>query len=314
MAGMQSPLPPDPTFFRVELANTTLQCVRCGSGPPLIIVPATVSLIRQWLPLAQFMGLHFTSYFFELPGHGGSTAYPQTFESSLVPRTVEALVDQLGIARFNLMGFSFGGLLAMRTLDHLHARIDNLILISPAISKRALKFPTPQQLALRGLSEALKRQRLRQIAYQILHQQRLERPLMYAISKVGGIDRQILAGKDALKMPESTLDVLAHTLGEILEQEYRSAHLPFSIPCQFAMSIYDDLLDYQVTEEIVRQHFTNLTVQQLTLPYHQPPDPPTFDWLLREFGGFLEQLKLLHALQPVSMLGSPPAEQPVRRF
>src|SRR5574339_760558 len=111
--------PPPAAFGDMALPDTRLHYVKAGSGPPLIIVPATVSLIRQWLPLAQFMGQHFTSYFFELPGHGGSTPYPEKFRSHLVPYTVEALVDNLGYDRFHLMGFSFGGLLALRTLEHL---------------------------------------------------------------------------------------------------------------------------------------------------------------------------------------------------
>ena len=86
-------LPPEPIFGDVELPGTRLHYVKCGSGPPLVIVPATVSLISQWLPLAQFMGQRFTTYFFELPGHGKSTPYPGKFESKLVPKTVEAFVE-----------------------------------------------------------------------------------------------------------------------------------------------------------------------------------------------------------------------------
>jgi ABC-type uncharacterized transport system permease subunit len=61
--------PPPPTFGEIDLSNTRLHYLRCGNGPPLLMVPATVSLISQWLPLAQFMGQLFTTYFFELPGH-----------------------------------------------------------------------------------------------------------------------------------------------------------------------------------------------------------------------------------------------------
>ena len=125
------------------------------SGPPLIIVPATVSLIRQWLPLTQFMGQRFTSYFFELPGHGGSTPYPEKFNSDFVPTTVQAFVDNLGYDKFNLMGFSFGGLLALRTLEHLRDRIDKVILLSPCVSKRALKWSTARQWAFKASIEKL---------------------------------------------------------------------------------------------------------------------------------------------------------------
>jgi hypothetical protein len=70
--------------------------------------------------------------------------------------------------------------------------------------------------------------------------------------------------------------------------EYASSTGPFPHQCFFGMSIYDDMLDYETTLNIVRDHFTDLTVQTFTLPYHQPPEPPTFDWLMEEFSKFLE--------------------------
>ena len=141
---------PQATYGDMELPNTRLHYVKAGTGPPLIIVPATVSLIRQWLPLTQFMGQRFTSYFFELPGHGSSTPYPEKFTSDLIPATVEEFVNNLDYDRFNLMGFSFGGLLALRTLEHLKDRTDKVILLSPCVSKRALKWSRPRQWAFKA--------------------------------------------------------------------------------------------------------------------------------------------------------------------
>jgi hypothetical protein len=92
-----------------------------------------------------------------------------------------------------------------------------------------------------------------------------------------------------LRLPVSTLDVFAHTLDEILSTEYR-APAPFNMPCFFAMSVYDDLLDYERTTAIVRRQFSNLTMEKFYLPYHQPPHPPTFEWLMKEFGSFLERM------------------------
>lgn len=282
--------PPPPHFVDTELPGTRLHSVRCGSGPPLIIVPATVSLISQWLPLAQFMGQRFTAHFFELPGHGGSTPYPTKFKSQLVPKTVEAFVDQLGYERFNLMGFSFGGLLAMRTLEHLQDRIDRVILLSPCVSQRALKYSASRKIAFRAVAKALKWQAVRWSANRLMTTKALERPLIYSIGKFGNVKRSILESKNALKIPPATLDVLAHTLDEIFNMEYRSASGEFRIPCYFGMSINDDILDYSLTEQIVREHFPEITIQKFTHPYHQPPKPPTFEWLVQEFGPFLEIL------------------------
>jgi len=283
--------PPQATFGDMTLPNTRLHYVKAGTGPPLIIVPATVSLIRQWLPLTQFMGQRFTSYFFELPGHGGSTPYPEKFESRFVPETVEAFVNILGYDKFHLMGFSFGGLLALRTLEHLQDRIEKVILLSPCVSKHALKWSTPRQWAFKASIKAMKNRRLLQGIHYVMNAPRLEGPLIYALSKVSKVDRRILKNKNALRMPLSTLDVFAYTLDEIFQMEYQYADAPFNIPCYFGMSVNDDILKYELTEQIVKRHFQQLTIQKFTHPYHQPPEPPTFEWLNREFGQFLKVIE-----------------------
>jgi pimeloyl-ACP methyl ester carboxylesterase len=274
----------------MKLHNTCLHYVKAGTGPPLIIVPATVSLIRQWLPLTQFMGQRFTSYFFELPGHGGSTPYPEKFKSQFVPETIEHFVNNLGHDKFNLMGFSFGGLLALRTLEHLHDRIDKVILLSPCVSRRALKWSTSRQLAFKASIWAMKRRTLLYGIHYVMNAPRFEKPLTYALSKASNVDRRILENKKALRMPLSTLDVFAYTLGEIFRTEYQYTGI-FTNPCYFGMSVNDDILNYDLTEQIVRHHFQQITIQQFTYPYHQPPEPPTFEWLNREFGQFLDGIE-----------------------
>ena len=283
-------MPPQATFGDMTLPDTRLHYVKAGTGPPLIIVPATVSLIRQWLPLTQFMGQKFTSYFFELPGHGGSTAYPEKFKSQFVPETVEHFVNNLGYDKFNLMGFSFGGLLALRTLEHLQDRIDKVILLSPCVSRRALKWSTPRQWAFKASIWAMKKQTLLHGIHYVMNAPRLEKPLTYALSKASNVDRRILENKNALRMPLSTLDVFVYTLGEIFQTEYQYAGR-FANACYFGMSVNDDILDYPLTEQIVRRHFQRIMIQKFTHPYHQPPEPPTFEWLNREFGQFLGRIE-----------------------
>lgn len=289
MAGAPLTAPPA-TFGDMTLPNTSLHYVQAGSGAPLIIVPATVSLIRQWLPLTQFMGQRFTSYFFELPGHGGSTPYPEKFQSSLVPHTVGQFADELGYKTFNLMGFSFGGLLALRTLEQLRDRIDKVILLSPCVSQRALKWSRLRQWVFKASVRAMQNHTFLQGLHRIMNAPSLEGPLTLALSKFGNLDRRILQSKNALRMPLSTLDVFACTMGEILQMEYQYAGAPFEHACYFGMSVNDDILQYAVTEQIVRRHFPNITIQQFTHPYHQPPEPPTFEWLNREFKRFLDLL------------------------
>ena len=282
--------PPDASFEFVSLPRTRLHYVKTGTGPPLFIVPATVSLISHWVSLAQFMGQRFTSYFFELPGHGQSTAYPIKFESRLVPETVEAFVDKMGYDRFNLMGFSFGGLLALRTLERLSHRIDRVILLAPCLSWQALRWSRQRLWALRMFARAMKNSYVLRGTHTLLNTPYLEKSLIFAISKFGKIDQRILQNKNAIRLPLSTLDVFTYTLDEILNNEYQYSSAPFKNPCYFGMSIYDDILEYEQIEDIARNHFEQITIQKFFLPYHQPPEPPTFEWLVKEFNPLLELL------------------------
>lgn len=282
--------PPEASYGDVQLSNTCLHYVCAGEGEPLIIVPATVSLIRQWLPLVQFMGNRYKAYFFEMPGHGASTPYPHAFHSRYVPDTVAQLADHLGIEKFTLMGFSFGGLLAMRTVEALYERIHKVILLSPFLSRETLKYQNPQRWILKHAVQLLQKPGTQQAAYDVMHNGYLEKPLTFTLSKMTNIEESILKSKDALNIPKATLDVFAHTVSEIFETYNPGADPPIDIPCYFGMSINDDLIDFYSTEKIVRKSFKNLKLQTFTHPYHQPPEPPTYPWLMQEFGQFLTLL------------------------
>ena len=282
--------PSQPTFGYVSLPHTTLHYMKVGSGPPLVIVPATISLIRQWESLAQFMGQRYTTYFFELPGHGKSSPYPEKFQSHMVPETVADFMDAMGHETFNLMGFSFVGLLAMRTLEALQDRIENVFLLAPCVSQRALLFSSTRQWWLKHIFATLKSQTVQEQLLRMMHSGHFDQALFAVLSKMGKLDEDVLKTRDALRIPQSTLDVLAYTLQEIFSVDYSYTEKPFQHKCYFGMSVYDDLLDYDTTLDVVEKHFDDLTVQHFTLPYHQPPETPTYEWLTDEFGGFLEAL------------------------
>src|SRR5512140_2072110 len=99
----------------IDLPLSCLHVMEVGEGEPLIMVPATISELENWQALAQFMAQWFHVYFFELPGHGRSEPFKDGFSSQRVAELVGQLADSQGLERFNLMGFSFGGILAMRT-------------------------------------------------------------------------------------------------------------------------------------------------------------------------------------------------------
>jgi surfactin synthase thioesterase subunit len=133
---------PETKSYFIDLPMSRLHVMEAGSGEPLILIPATISELNDWRNLVQFMAQWFRVYFFELPGHGESSSFQEGFSSHKIAELVSQLADELGYERFNLMGFSFGGLLAMRTFKRLSHRPAGFYRPMPR-SSRAPSF-TPQ--------------------------------------------------------------------------------------------------------------------------------------------------------------------------
>ena len=85
---------------------------------------------------------------FEVPGFGHSPANERSQSMPELARTMTQAITNLGLARYNLMGNSFGGTLALwmavQQPEHLHA----LVLVAPAAIRLAEAVLPPD--ALRG--------------------------------------------------------------------------------------------------------------------------------------------------------------------
>jgi hypothetical protein len=77
----------------------------------------------------------------------------------------------------------------------------------------------------------------------------------------------------------STIAVLNAQINEILTTQFSAELRPSETPCYFAMSIYDPLLDFETTQNILQSHFANVSTVRLTYPYHQPPRAFTYEEL-----------------------------------
>jgi pimeloyl-ACP methyl ester carboxylesterase len=280
---------PATTYHFVDLPQTTLHYVRCGEGPPLVMVPATVSEIGNWLPLAQLMGRYFTTYFFELPGHGRSTPFSEPFSSQLVAETVEAFIDQLGYDRVTLLGFSFGGVLTMRTLYHLGDRVERVIFFAPAVTHRALPFRRPLKLALRWWLSLMCSRQVCHIFVRVIKNDHFRNLFTGFIQRIGGVEDGDSLSERLLELQWHTFHTLARQLYEVLCLDPPRREVPFLQPCYFAMSVNDPLLNFETTLAAVRGQFAQVQVKRLAMPYHQNPDPPTYQGLVAEYGQFIEE-------------------------
>lgn len=267
----------------MDLPLCQLHVMQAGTGPPLVMVPATLSELDNWKDLVQFMAQWFHVYFFELPGHGLSTPFREEFSSDLVACAVAQLLDHVGVDRFNLMGFSFGGILAMKTYLLLRERIDRLILLAPCLTQQALRLSTWQRLSVEQLNGLLKNQGVRSFLAESMRRHERRHAAAGLIHLIGRIEnRDQLETKLEVIRP-CLIEVISHEVDEILTAGFCHPEVKHATRCYFAMSIYDPLLDYEITLEELMGHFTNVQVTRLFYPFHQPPRPFTFEELNGQF-------------------------------
>jgi pimeloyl-ACP methyl ester carboxylesterase len=287
-------------FYDLPLAR--LHVLEAGTGPALIIVPATISECKDWIPLTRFMAHWFHVYFFELPGHGESTPFHAPFSTDLVAETMEQFVNALGIEHFSVMGFSFGGILTMKTYKRLSHKVDNVILLSPCLTHRAVQLSrTRIRLALMVV-RFINRPRVRRAFLRLLHSPRTVTLAFRILQRIGRLESTIELRPKLLTISESTLDVLANQVTEIATVEFSAPAEKSAAPCFFWMSVNDPVLDFEKTLAVAQAHFANVEVVRSDIPYHQPPDPLTYNGLMRDYyetvGGFLREQQIYDTASP----------------
>lgn len=272
----------------VSLPSCDLHYIKAGSGPPLILCPATMSDSSEWVGLIEFMAQRFTVFFFELPGHGRSTPLSQ-YSSRQVARVITDWLDALGLERFSLMGFSFGGILTLTTLDHLADRVDQVILISPLVDSAALRLSAGNKLLYRSLATMAQSARMQQIFIRMLNSHPGSRFWAHFMVRVGNLEHPDMLTGRFRTLPLTTIQALAGQSKEIFDtHHFKSAR--YSQTCYFAMSVRDPLLDFSFTSTAVKRIFSIVDEVRLDLPYHRPREPLTFEYLQHTFGHLLDRI------------------------
>ncbi|MBU0709051.1 alpha/beta fold hydrolase [Patescibacteria group bacterium] len=259
-----------------------------GQGPPLVILPATYSKLDNWLGLAQFMAQKFTIYFFELPGHGQSVLLAKNYSSQLIARSVDHFLDSQGIAKSNLMGFSFGGVLAVRVLEHLPQRIDKVILVSPLFDSRALKNPWVKQVITKCLVRLGQHAPMQNVLHRAFLSEYSRKLVLRALKGMVRVENADLLEEEVSRIPSHTLKVLLEQADDIFHT-FPLEILP-KLPhrCYFAMSVNDPLIDYQLTVARVREIFSSVYVKEFDFPYHQPRESLSLKYLNQHYRDLLD--------------------------
>jgi pimeloyl-ACP methyl ester carboxylesterase len=134
-----------------------------GQGEPLVVVHGGLGDAGTWLNNIAVMSLHYRVYAPDLPGFGRSQSLDGRLDILRLAEFIEDFTISLGIRRFNLMGHSIGGGVALNYALRFPQKVKKLVLISSlclgveiglwvrVLSIVARSLGTILRVALRGL-------------------------------------------------------------------------------------------------------------------------------------------------------------------
>ncbi len=114
----------------VALANATLRVAEAGSGPPLLLVNGIGAGFQTWWPFARRLSQRRRLIMFDAPGAGGSPLLRWSARMPGLARLVVELCDALGETQVDVLGYSWGGVLAQQFAHDAPQRVRRLALAS----------------------------------------------------------------------------------------------------------------------------------------------------------------------------------------
>lgn len=117
----------------VDLPSGLIRYRRIGdSGPPVVFIHGFGGDLDTWLlNQTEIAAHHYTTYAFDLPGHGASGKTLQEGSVAELARVVDSLIDRLNLGRVHLVGHSLGCAVALVWARNRPERAMSLSLVAP---------------------------------------------------------------------------------------------------------------------------------------------------------------------------------------
>lgn len=128
---------PSPNIQRIAYKNFQLAYRKLGYGPAVMLAFHGIGQDSTcFMPLTNTIGDQFTIYSFDLFFHGGTQLHKSSAHEFVLTKTdwtqiISQFLEENGIDRFSVMGFSMGGKFALVTAEAFAGHIDQLLLLAP---------------------------------------------------------------------------------------------------------------------------------------------------------------------------------------
>ena len=137
----------------VEVDGLRVGYERFGAGPPLVLLHGYVGDgASTWRPQLDELSDDFTVIAWDAPGVGVSSDPPESFGTAGYADCLAGFLRALGIAAANIVGLSFGGILAIALAARHPSAVAKLVLVSAYAGWRG---SLPSELADQRLAQAL---------------------------------------------------------------------------------------------------------------------------------------------------------------
>lgn len=121
-----------PRVDSVQIGDLHQGFRRMGQGPPLLLLHGLTNTWRVWRPYLSPLGAARELIVPDLRGHGETPNPAPTLSAPQVAADMFALLDALKLDRIQIVGYSFGGHVALRMAAMHPERVDAMVVIAGA--------------------------------------------------------------------------------------------------------------------------------------------------------------------------------------
>ena len=101
-----------------------------GAGEPLVLLHGGVGASEMFAAILDELAEHRRVIAVDLQGHGHTADIDRPLRPEHMADEIAALIEHLGLERADVMGYSLGGMVALRTAIQHPARVRRLVLVS----------------------------------------------------------------------------------------------------------------------------------------------------------------------------------------
>lgn len=98
------------------------------SDIPLVIIGGAFQNIEQIERMSKALAKHTWVIAFDTPGNGATGVLPHDYSFDFISDCIASALEELRVRKINLVGFSYGSIVAMRFVQHYRSMVSRLVL------------------------------------------------------------------------------------------------------------------------------------------------------------------------------------------